>query len=294
MCKHFAIINKTLKNEQLDKLQKEFTKTLVSEKDGIGRFFVGVTGTVKIERTLESFLPPISKNLSAILGETSKIEGSLDEITRFAVCHGRYSTNFKGIDQCHPIKTKKGLGTHNGVVSSTKFKNKFTKNDSELALYHLEARDFAGMTGYASLFYFDTVNNLFTVYRDDTAQLYLGVDKDENIFIVTNENFIKSLGVDYYTFPENTGIVFNLHGEIVEKFSLEIPQSRRALSSVESKALGYSGGYRWQDDEIVDDGLLSWEDDKKAIRGKPTKSRAKNKVKAHTTIYDKWIQNHKK
>jgi hypothetical protein len=275
MCKHLAIINKTLTNGQIDKIQKDFTKNFTSEKDGIGRFSVGITGHVSIERTLKDYLPPNNKILSNILGETSQKNGYVDEITRFSVIHGRFSTNEKGLKNCHPIETKKGLGTHNGVVQSSKFKNKLTKNDTELALYHLEARDFDGLTGYASLFYYDKNAKIFTVYRDSTASLFIAVDKNDNIFISTVKHFLTELGLETYEYPINQGIDFNLSGEIINKFNLSITARTRSFSNKELTSLGLKSRARdlWDDEED------RWANAKRPIQ---------------TSLYDSWAKNNVK
>lgn len=280
MCKHLAIINKTLTNGQIDKIQKDFTKLFTSEKDGIGRFSVGITGHVSIERTLKDYLPPSNQILSDILGATSQKNGYVDEITRFSVIHGRFSTNSKGLANCHPIETKKGLGTHNGVVQSSKFKNKLTKNDSELALYHLEARNFDGLTGYASLFYFDKNEKIFTVYRDSTASLFIAVDKHDNIFISTVKHFLTELGLETYEYPANQGIDFNLGGEVVNKFSLSIKSMQRSFSATERTSLGLKSRAKELWDEDLEE---RWANAKRPIQTSLYDSWAKNNVKDKST-----------
>lgn len=199
-------------------------------KDGIGVF--SETGHIKAVDMDELYMPKEYFDYHFIDSYGVDKKGDVWQGTSLAI-HSRTSTNYVGLDYCHPFTStmkqfKGNYFAHNGVVEvpmNHGFDLK-TMNDSEwLAneFWHKSFSNFDSVNGYYAFINYDARENLWTIAKDNEAFLSVGYIKDNDSFIFATKksdieeiakickfkvSFIKSFK-DYYFCTFTNGIYVN-------------------------------------------------------------------------------------
>lgn len=161
----------------------------IGNQDGIGLF--SESGIIKSLDIDSIFVDKKTKNKFNFLDFNEVlIQGNIFNGNSLCV-HSRTSTNYIGLDYCHPFTADNVTMAHNGVVTIEK--NNYplkTKNDSEYLTHFFNEFGLDGLEnilGYYAIMAYDSTNNTWTIGRDDQATLFVGKIIDNDSFIVSTK-----------------------------------------------------------------------------------------------------------
>lgn len=183
--------------DTLDVAEKIGNLLLQTEQDGFG-YAVQAANGVYGEKCIDSIFAP-RINLDAVNPPDAIVQkyqsfGRFSKATGPMILHGRTSTNYLGLRNCHPMIDKDNYLIHNGVVtdSGPDYKRK-TQTDSEDVLHRfLEGISSVEkhLEGYYAFSCIDS-NGKLHIVRDRIATLHMAwLSKYKTYVIATTANLI--------------------------------------------------------------------------------------------------------
>lgn len=220
MCNIIVITNAS-KIKDMDWFSRAMAAVLRNQRDGFGFAAMGETGNIYGAKTLLPFAYAKNKRKKqAFLKEYTEHFGTPSPVYKFAMFHGRTSTNEGGLINTHPMIIDDNYLIHNGVVDNIgKEYKKLTENDSEDILYHYLDGGMENVAksvmGYYACALIDADKRL-TIFKDSIAPLLCAWSDslDSHVFASTQAVLNEIAGVLKETLQgvpvkNNTHVVFD-------------------------------------------------------------------------------------
>lgn len=256
MCKIFVMTNtdkvkhyKPMINTIAEHLQK-------AHLDGFGYAMVGPAGVFGERTTRDTFKTRLGtdslKVSKSLIKESYNEFGIESKPIGAGIFHGRTSTNFKGLNNTHPINKNGWSLIHNGVVNNMgPTYSQITSNDTEHIVEYLSTTGIKGVEKYVSGYYavgaIDKDNNLHVI-KDSTASLYVAYNSTLDCTVFgTTEELIEDVAKDMKwnigpidVVKDNIHMIFNKKGDLISHNIIEPLGWTARESAYSNKSLGHS------------------------------------------------------
>ena len=251
MCK-LTILTKHNSKDLASLIVKTWQAMSVTEKDGYGAAWISPKGKLQYVKSSEPSLCRVNGSSFSFVKGFHELHGKLQSNGGELIIHGRTSTCGIKLSNTHPMVDGQAALIHNGVVSSSVYKNISSSCDSELLLKAFQdegipsfEKNISGYYAFAHLQANGRNAAVLTIAKDSRANLQVGtLDCGALVFATTDAllKIVRAKRIGEYT--DNTFTTFK-NGLLVsqENFKPLIEPYNANREKMAERALGLSNSY---------------------------------------------------